>query len=149
MPGSSAFEVLDDVRMHESIANSRLVNFMGSRFLFAERRMEYQSVFFWTDFGRTRSPSYRELLKLFQDNSLVFGEDGRRRKAVFMAEVAIAENFLPRQSADDGPARRADTDDSPGANTFDDEVRLKTDLDAAAPQRNLSGRLRDLEDGAM
>ena len=78
----------------------------------------------------------------------VFGKDGRSREAVFMAEGSVAQIFLPRHS-DDGPVRRTDTDDSCGTDALDDEVRFKTDLDAAAAQRRRAVRLRDVEDGAF
>src|SRR5258705_10454678 len=68
----------------------------------------------------------------------VLGEDGWRREAVFVLEVSTVEVFLPRQM-EIGPVRWTDADNSGGADAFGDEVRLKTDLDAAAAQRGVSG----------
>ena len=78
---------------------------------------------------------------------LVFGKDGRCREAVFVAEGAVAQIFLSGQF-EVRPACGADTDDSAGTDAFDDQVRFKSDLDAAAPQRDLSGRLCNVENGA-
>ena len=65
-----------------------------------------------------------------------------------MAEGPVAQKFLPRHS-DVGPVRRTDPNDSRGTNALDDEVRFKTDLDAAAAQGHRAVRLRDVEDGAF
>ncbi len=78
----------------------------------------------------------------------VFGKDGRSREAIFVTEGPVAQVFLPRQ-LHQGPAHWADADDSPGANTFDDEVGLKLDLDAAAAEGDFLSCLGDVEDGAI
>src|SRR6185436_20934731 len=77
----------------------------------------------------------------------VFGEDGGRREAVFEAGVPAVQVFLPRH-VDIGPGRGTDADDPGRAEAFGDEVRLETDLEAAAAERSVAGRLRDVEDGA-
>ena len=71
----------------------------------------------------------------------VLGEDGWRRESNFGA--GVAQEFFPRE-VHFGPAGGTHTDDSAGADAFDDEVGLKTDLDATAAQRHLSVRLRDI-----
>jgi hypothetical protein len=58
----------------------------------------------------------------------IFREDGGGREALF--EVVV-EVFLAWH-LDLGPARGTDADDSAGADAFDDEVGVKTDLDATA-----------------
>jgi hypothetical protein len=68
--------------------------------------------------------------------------------SVFVAEVpATVEVFFPWH-VDVGPVGGTDADDTGGADAFGDEVRFKTDLDAAAAQGGVSGGLRDVEDGA-
>jgi len=68
---------------------------------------------------------------------------------VFVAlEPCTVEEFLPRQ-VDIGPGRGTDADDAGRAHAFGDEVRFKTDLDAAAAHRSVSGHLRDVEDGVL
>lgn len=78
--------------------------------------------------------------------SSVLREDRRGRKALFQAggvvEVLLARHLHLR------PDVRANADDSPGANAFDDEVGLKADLDAAAAQWRISVRPGDVEDGS-
>jgi hypothetical protein len=49
---------------------------------------------------------------------------------------------------DIGPACGPDFDDARGAHAFGDEVGLKSDLDAAAAERGISGQLRDVEEFA-
>ncbi len=44
------------------------------------------------------------------------------------------------------PVVRTHTDNSAGTKSFDDEISLKTDLDAAAAERHLARCLADLED---
>ncbi len=73
----------------------------------------------------------------------VFWEDGRSRESFFVA--GIEQVFLARH-LHLRPAFWADTDDSSRANAFDDQVGLKTDLDAAAAQRNVSNGLVDFKD---
>ena len=80
------------------------------------------------------------------EDASVFREDGRGREAVFVA--TIAQEFLPRH-VDLGPTGGADTDDSTRTDAFDDEVRLKTDLNATAPQRHFASRLDNVDDGAF
>jgi hypothetical protein len=76
----------------------------------------------------------------------VFGEYGWGGKANFMASLAQA--FIPRH-LNLWPSCGADPDNPAGANAFDYEVRLENDLNAAASQRHLSGRLDDIPDSAF
>ena len=88
-----------------------------------------------------------EGLRTKNDDESVFRENGRGRKAAF-AGAAIAQVFLLRH-LHLGPVPCTDPDDPRGADAFDDEVRFKLDLDAAAAQRDISRRLGDVEDGTF
>ena len=77
----------------------------------------------------------------------IFRKDSRGREAVVDTKAPVAKVFFARQ-IDQGPVCRTNADDSAGADAFDDEVGLESNLDAAASQRDFSGRLRDVEDRA-
>jgi hypothetical protein len=75
----------------------------------------------------------------------ILREDGRGREALF--EVVV-EVFLAGH-LDLGPACRTDADDSAGADAFDDEVGLETDLDAAAAEGGLARCSGDIHNGPL
>lgn len=62
--------------------------------------------------------------------------------------AADADEFFAGE-VDLGPVGGADADDPAGADAFDDEVGLKTNLDATATERDSAGYLRDVEEGAL
>ena len=75
--------------------------------------------------------------------SSVFWENVRFWEPVF--GTVLEKVFLSRDLRL-GPASRANTDDSAGANGFDDQVGLKPDLDAATAERDFASCAGDIED---